>query len=86
MFSSGYSHLCCCAVWYSLAEQSESPQAVQELCAAALVEVQSRQGGGLLQFEDYQGPTFFLYCDGPEVTDTEGERPPAPFMAVVQRA
>lgn len=31
-------------VGYSLAEQSESPQAVQELGAASLVEVKHRQG------------------------------------------
>lgn len=79
--------MCCLAVWYSLAEQSESPQAVQELGAAALVEVQSGQGGGrLLQSEDQEGPTFFLHCDGPELTDIEGQCPPAPFMTVVQRA
>ena len=74
-------------VWYSLAEQSKSPQAVQELGAASLVEVKCRQGRGrLLQSEDQEGPTFFLHCDGPQVTDTEGQRPPAPLMAVVQRA
>lgn len=79
--------LCCWAAWYSLAEQSESPQAVQELGAAALVEVQSGQGGGwLLQSEDQEGPTFFLHCDGPELTNTEGKCPPAPLMAMVQRA
>lgn len=74
-------------VWYSLADQSESPQAVQELGAAALVEVQGGQGGGrLLQSEDQEGPAFFLHCDGPELTHAEGECPPAPLMAMVQRA
>lgn len=33
---------------HSLAEQGESSEAVKELVAAALVEVQRRQGGGRL--------------------------------------
>lgn len=74
-------------VWNSLAEQGKSPQAVQEVSAATLVEVQSRQRcGRVLQPEKQEGPAFFPHCDGPEFTDTEGQRPPAPFVAVVQRA
>lgn len=74
-------------VSYSLAEQSEPPQAVQELGAASLVEVQSGQRRGrLLQLEDHKGPTLLLHCDRPQVTEAEAERPPAPLMAVVQRA
>ena len=73
-------------VWNSLAELGKSPQAVQELSAAALVEVQSRQGRGrVLHPEDQEGPAFFPHCDGPELTDIEGQRPPAPLVAVVQR-
>lgn len=69
---------------HSLAEQGESSEALQELVAAALVEVQSRQGGGrLLQPEDHEGPAFLLHCDGPELADAECQRPPAPLMAVV---
>lgn len=69
---------------YLLSEQGEPPQAVQELFAAALVEVQSRQGRvGLLQSEEQKGPTFLLHCDGPEVAHTEAERPLALLMAVV---
>lgn len=81
---------CCCSTdikRYSLAEQSESPQAVQELSTAALVEVKSWQGGRrLLQFENQKGPTFLLHCDGAKVTGAEAERPPAPLVAVVQGA
>lgn len=54
--------------------------------AAALVEVQSGQGGGtLLQPEDDEGPAFLLHRDGPELADGEGQRPPAPLVAVVDR-
>lgn len=73
-------------VRYSLAEQGESSEAVQELVAAALVEVQSGQGGGrLLQPEDHEGPAFLFHRDGPELIDGEGQRPPAPLVAVVNR-
>lgn len=86
--------MCTVRVWedeldnvrHSLAEQGESPEAVQELLAAALVEVQSGQGGGrLLQPEDDEGPAFLLHRDGPELADGEGQRPPAPLVAVVDR-
>lgn len=51
------------------------------------MEVQSREGGaGLLQFADQKGPTFLSHGDGPELTDIEGQRPPAPLVAVVRKA
>lgn len=69
---------------HSLAEQGKSSEAVQELVAAALVEVQSGQRGGrLLQPEDHEGPALLLHRDGPELADGEGQRPPAPLVAVV---
>lgn len=72
---------------HSLGEQGESPQVVQELGAAALVEVHGgRRVGRLLQSEDDDAPAFLPHCDGAEVPDAEGERPPALLMAVVQRA
>lgn len=72
---------------YSLAEQSKSSETLQELSAAALVEVQGGQRGGrLLQPEDHKGPAFFLHCDRPELTDAERQRPLAPLVAVVHRA
>lgn len=74
-----------CAYW--LCEQGESPKALQKLLAAPLVEVQSREGVvGLLQFADQKGPTFLPHSDGPELADTEGQRPPAPVVAVVWKA
>lgn len=74
----------CCGL-YSLAEQSEPPQAVQKLAAAALVEVQRRERGRLLQSEDEEGPPLLLHGDRSEVSDVEGECPAAPLVAVVQR-
>lgn len=74
-----------CEYW--LCEQGESPKALQELSAAPLVEVQSREGSASLpQLADQKGPTFLLHSDGPELTDTEGQRPPAPLVVVVWKA
>lgn len=71
-------------VVYLLAEQSKSPQGLQELFAATLVEMQSRRGrAGLLQLQHQKGPTFFLQDDGPQVTESEAERTPTLLVAVV---
>lgn len=71
-------------VRYSLAKRSKSSEAVQELFAAALVEVEGGQRGRrLLQPEDHEGPAFLLHRDGPELADGEGQRPSAPLVAVV---
>lgn len=76
--------VCGSATFYSLAEQGTSSEAVQELGAAALVEVKSRQGDGdLLQLEEHAGPAVRFDRDGTQVTDAEGECPAVPLVTVV---
>lgn len=69
---------------YSLAEHGKSSERVQELSAAALVEVQRRQGDGrLLEPEQQVRPALHLHRDGAQVTETEAKRPLASLMTVV---
>lgn len=75
------------AVQHLLHKQGEFLQAVQKLVAAALVEVQSWQGsGGIPQSEDQEGPTFLFHCHRLQFIDVEVQRPPTPFVVVVQAA